>query len=66
MNIRRLRSCDSCKGTGTIVGQRTRVFHGVKRTCEIRVDCPCKLTELFLLGPPHTGSGTEFPTNRNG
>ena len=50
-------SCDSCNGTGKVVGQRTRVFHGVKRTCEFLVDCPGKLTELFLLGHPEPGPG---------
>jgi hypothetical protein len=50
-------SCDSCNGTGKLVCRRTRVFHGVKRTCEFHVDCPGKLTELFLLGHPEPASG---------
>jgi hypothetical protein len=41
-------SCDSCKGTGKVVGQRTRLLNGVKRTHEFLVDCPGKLSELLL------------------
>lgn len=55
MNEAKPHSCDSCNGTGKVVCQRTRVFHGVKRTCEFLVDCPGKLTELFLLGHPEPG-----------
>ena len=55
-------SCDSCKGTGKVVSQRTRVVHGVKRSCEFLVDCPGKLTELFLLGHPEPGSGNTSDT----
>ena len=50
MNTPEPHSCESCNGTGKVLSQRTRVFHGVKRTCEFLVDCPGKLTELFLLG----------------
>ena len=56
MNEATPHSCESCKGTGKVASQRTRVFHGVKRTCEFLVDCPGKLTELFLLGHPEPGS----------
>jgi hypothetical protein len=49
-------SCESCKGTGKVVSQRTRVLQGVKRTCEFLVDCPCKLTELLFTGLPETCS----------
>jgi hypothetical protein len=43
-------SCESCKDTGKVISQRTYELQGVKRTSEFLVDCPCKLTELFLLG----------------
>ena len=56
MNPATPHSCDSCKGTGKVVGKRTRVFYGVKRTCEFLVACPCKLTELFHLDHPEPTS----------
>ncbi len=45
-----LHSCDSCKGTGKVVSQRTGLRQGVKRTVEFLVDCPAKLTEQYSLG----------------
>jgi DnaJ-class molecular chaperone len=57
MNKLRSHSCKSCKGTGKVVGQRTRMVYGVKQTCEFLVDCPGKLTEVFLLSHPEIGSG---------
>jgi DnaJ-class molecular chaperone len=57
MNKPRSHSCKSCKGTGKVVSQRTLMYCGVRRTCEFLVDCPGKLTELYLLGHPEAGSG---------
>jgi hypothetical protein len=45
-------SCESCKGTGKVVSQRTGLHQGVKRTVEFLVDCPAKLTEQYSLGFP--------------
>jgi len=55
-------SCESCKGSGKVVSQRTDVVHGVKRTSEFLVDCPGKLTDRFLLGPPEPDSGKSSDT----
>lgn len=44
--------CESCKGSGKVVSQRTREFRGVKRTDEFLVDCPGKLMEALLRGSP--------------
>jgi hypothetical protein len=50
-------SCESCKGTGKVVGQRTGLRQGVKRTVEFLVDCPAKLTEQYSLGFPDAAAG---------
>ena len=56
-------SCESCKGSGKVVSQRTNVYHGVKRTSEFLVDCPGKLSDRFLPELSEQddgkGSGTE-------
>lgn len=56
MNKPNPHSCESCRGTGTIISHRTHVVHGVRRTGEFLVDCPAKLAELFLLGFRETPS----------
>ena len=48
-------SCESCKGTGKVITQKTKVIQGVKRTYAFPVDCPGKLTER-LFGLPSTRS----------
>lgn len=65
MNTIRPHSCDSCNGTGKVVSQRTRVVRGIKQTREFLVDCPGKLTEVFLLDHPDIGYGTKSRTARD-
>ena len=55
-------SCESCKGTGKVVSQKTRVRRGVQRTYEFVVDCPGKLAGRFLLDLPEAGSGKKSRT----
>jgi hypothetical protein len=50
VNPSKSKLCQSCKNTGKILSQRTREFHGVKRTTSVLIDCPCRLTELIFLG----------------
>jgi len=65
MNTRRPHCCDSCNGTGKVLSQRTRVFRGIKQTCEFLVDCPGKLMEVLLLDHPDLGSRTKSRTARD-
>ena len=51
--------CESCKGTGIVVSQRTRKYRGVKRTYEFLVDCPGKLTDQLLQGHPEVETGAK-------
>jgi len=55
-------SCESCKGSGKVVSQRTEVFHGIKKTSEFLVDCPGKLTDRFLAASSASDSGKGSPT----
>jgi len=58
MNTLVQHSCESCRGTGKVVCQRTREIRGVKHTREFRVDCPGKLLDAFLRRSPDPSRGS--------